>query len=473
MAIVGISDRKRILIATDAAAQAAGVHVGMAAAKAQILVPHLHIQKADPQGDADALVRLALWCLRRYTPVVSTDPPDGIIMDTTGADHLHSGEFNMLTDLIERLARAGVSARAAVADTWGAAHAAARYAAKPIAVFNRDQMMMPLPLIGLRIPQETVKELYSLGFKTVGDLFDQPRAPLVLRFGANLGRRLDQAVGVVEEPIERIRSPELIEVQQGFSEPIAAAETIARYISRLASRLCQELEAHGMGARRLDLICHRVDACAQSVRIGLAQPTRDPSHLSRLLARKIETIDPGFGIELLALVASWAEKLPDKQLTMPDRDDPISEIADLIDILTNRVGERHIYRAVPLVSDIPERSIGRVAATAPCTGSSWPSDWPRPVRLLTNPELIETMALLPDHPPVTFIWRGVRRRVKRADGPERIFGEWWRDDAETAAARDYFRVEDETGERYWIYRAGDGEDTETGSQRWYLHGIFG
>ncbi len=83
------------------------------------------------------------------------------------------------------------------------------------------------------------------------------------------------------------------------------------------------------------------------------------------------------------------------------------------------------------------------------------------------------MALLPDHPPAWFSWRGIRRRVRRADGPERVFGEWWKREAEIVAVRDYFRVEDDAGERYWLYRAGDGEDGATGSHRWFLHGIFG
>ena len=60
------------------------------------------------------------------------------------------------------------------------------------------------------------------------------------------------------------------------------------------------------------------------------------------------------------------------------------------------------------------------------------------------------IALLPDHPPVSMTWRGKRRRVKRADGPERIFGEWWRRPTELEAVRDYFLIENERGERFWI-----------------------
>ena len=146
---------------------------------------------------------------------------------------------------------------------------------------------------------------------------------------------------------------------------------------------------------------------------------------------------------------------------------------DRVDRLINRVGERSLYRAAPVATEVPERSVRRVPPMAPDTGATWPGHWPRPPRLLASPEPIETMALLPDHPPVAFTWRGIRRRVRQADGPERIRGEWWRRDSELTAVRDYFRVEDDAGERYWIFRSGDGQDPNTGSQRWFLHGVFG
>ena len=154
-------------------------------------------------------------------------------------------------------------------------------------------------------------------------------------------------------------------------------------------------------------------------------------------------------------------------------DPPEPDVSGLIDLLANRVGEGNLYRAAPVASDVPERAVQRIPALAPETGAEWPGHWPRPSRLLTRPEAIDTVALLPDHPPASFTWRGVRRRVTRADGPERVFGEWWKRDPELTAVRDYFRIEDDAGERYWVYRAGDGEDPLTGSQRWFLHGIFG
>jgi protein ImuB len=173
------------------------------------------------------------------------------------------------------------------------------------------------------------------------------------------------------------------------------------------------------------------------------------------------------------LAATLAEPLAPKQMISSLAEEPEADVSGLIDTLAYRVGEKRLYRFAPVAGDVPERSVQKIAPAAPNTGETWPDPWPRPVRLLPRPEPIETLALLPDHPPVSFTWRGIRHRVKRADGPERVFGEWWKRDVELIAVRDYFRVEDEAGERFWIYRAGDGEDATTGSQQWFLHGIFG
>ena len=335
------------------------------------------------------------------------------------------------------------------------------------------EVVAGLPLACLRLDHSVSASLINLGFETVGDLLAQPHAPLALRFGSELGRRLDQAIGLAAEPIDPVRPAYLIEVRQSFAEPIGAADTIKRYIGKLAGKLCLALEQHGVGARRLDLICHRVDSHFQAVRVGTAMPVRDSKRIARLLSDKVETIDPGFGIEIMTLAATQAEPLEAKQQRSSLIDQEVADVSDLIDVLSNRIGEERLYRAAPVQSDVPERSVSRIAPLGPDVETSWPTNWPRPARLLVNPEPIETVALLPDHPPASFTWRGIRRRVRRADGPERVFGEWWKRDAELSAVRDYFRVEDEVGERFWIYRAGDGEDAATGSQRWFLHGIFG
>lgn len=462
-----------MVTAADRAAQALGIVPGMAASQAQALVAGLEIRAADPAADRAALERLALWALR-YTPVAAADPPDGLVLDTTGADHLVGGEAALLADLLERCTAAGYAARAALAPTWGLAHGLARHAARSPLIVPPEaaaKVAARLPLAALRLPPATVAALAVLGFSTAGELAARPRAPLVLRFGPELGLRLDQAFGAAPEPVVPVRDPQRVEARRAFAEPIAAAETIGKYLDRLAAQLCEALEARGLGARRVDLRIDRVDRSAQLERVGLAVPMRDPARLAKLLRERIERIEPGFGIEILTLAATAAEPLAARQHSLDAP--PRPELAGLIDTLANRIGADRIYRARPHPSDVPERSVVRAAALAPAPGETWADPWPRPARLLPHPEPIEAMALLPDHPPVAFRWRGRRRRVAKGDGPERVFGEWWAADAEWIAVRDYFRVEDEGGERFWIFRAGDGENPATGSHRWFLHGIFG
>ncbi len=241
-----------------------------------------------------------------------------------------------------------------------------------------------------------VESLRVLGFERIGELTDKPRAPLTLRFGPELGRCLDQVMGRISEPIDPIRPPDLIEVRRTFAEPIGAAETIARYTGKLVIKVCEMLEAKGLGAKRLDLLFHRVDNRIEAVRIGTALPVRDVKRLTRLLCDKIETVDPGFGIEIMRLAATLAEPLAQRQMVSSLTEEPEADITGLIDTLANRVGEKRLYRFAPVASDVPERSVRRVDPVAPRTGAAWPDQWPRPSRLLPTPEPIETVALLPD-----------------------------------------------------------------------------
>ncbi|EGF89455.1 nucleotidyltransferase/DNA polymerase involved in DNA repair-like protein [Asticcacaulis biprosthecium C19] len=468
--------RRRVVTAADHAAHAAGLRVGMPLTKAQALVENLAVYNADPDGDRDALERLAGWALQTYSPVVAADPPDGLILDITGAAHLHGGEPALLEGMIRRLADKGIEACAAIADTWGAAHAlsrfGARFGARPVVIIppgNSAQAVRNLPVAALRVPYSLVQSLSVLGFDAIGELIAQPRAPLVHRFGRELGRRLDQISGHLAEPIDPVDLPDVTEVKQVFFEPIGAPETLARYTAKLTQQLCDALEARGEGARQLDLHFIRVDGRIEAIRIGTAKPVRDTARLTRLLCDKIETVDPGFGIEGMRLIATLAEPLIMTQTSSQEAAGP--DLAGLVDTLSNRIGGERVYRLSAVESDVPERSVRRSPALS-AVRSGWPVHWPRPVRLFRRPEPVETLAVLPDHPPKVLTWRGVRHRVLAADGPERIFGEWWKHDSETWAVRDYFRVELDTGERLWVFRSGDGEDGATGSHKWFLHGMF-
>lgn len=446
----------------------------MASAQAYALVPGLEPFDAAPAEDAAALERLALWALRRYAPVCAADAPDGLAIDVTGAAHLRGGEEKLLADMETRLEEAGVRARAVVAPTYGAAHAAARHGGPAvIAEGEIGQSLSNLPLAALRLAPDLIQSLGRMGFETILDLERQPRGPLTLRFGPEAGKRLDQAFGRTFEPIIPVIETEQPRVEQVFADPIGAPETLARYVCLLTDALCAQLERQGLGARRLDWLCHRVDHRIEAVRVGTARPVRDRRRLIRLLQDKIETVSPGFGIERMTLTASIAERLDWRPSPSSLADEAAPDVSGLVDLLANRIGARSLYRMAPAESDVPERSVRKTAPLAGPSLAAWAPDWPRPVRLFPSPEPVQTMALLPDNPPTHFTWRGVRRRIRRADGPERIYGEWGRRDAEMWAVRDYFQVEDEAGERFWLFRAGDGLDARTGSQAWFIHGRFG
>jgi protein ImuB len=473
IAVIAKSGSKRWVSAVDGAAKKAGVHVGMQAAKAQALFRGLTMIDADAVADAASLERITFWALTQYSPIVAVDGHDGIVLDTEGADHLQGGEEPMVARIANHFRAKGLTARVAIADTWGAANACARAITRETVIVPRGETVTAvekLPLSLLRLPDKIVGDLRTLGFKTIGELANTPRAPLTLRFGPEVGRRLDQMFGRTPEPIDPIRTDELIEVSRSFAEPIGAAETINKYVGRLVEQLVAELQKKGLGVRRTDLLVEKVDGTRQAIRAGTAKPARDVAWLTKLFKDRTEKIEPGFGIEKLTLVAVMSEPLDEAQKSSSLVEDEVMDLTPLIDIFGNR-GQR-VYRVAPVASDVPERSVQRIGAASDPVEAAWVNHWKRPVRLLARPEQVDVMALMPDHPPVWIMWRGKRRKVKNADGPERIFGEWWERTSEMAAVRDYFVIEDEGGERLWIFRSGDGVDTETGSHKWFVHGIF-
>ncbi len=460
-----------VIGAVDAAAGALGLHVGMALAHAQAMVPDLQIADADPAGDAAALGRLAAWCLR-LSPMTAPDT-DGVWIDATGCAHLHGGEAAMLDSLLGRLAADGMTARAAIADTPGAAHALARHGAGLVTVVapgGVTRALDPLPVASLRLAADAVATLRRLGLEQVADLAALPRGPLARRFGAAVLQRLDQAMGRVAEPITPVVPPDMPQARMAFAEPLLTAESFVAVIGALVGQVCTLLERTGLGARHLDLLFERVDGTVTAIRAGTARPSRDARHLGRLLEEQVETIDPGLGVDALRLAVPFAEPLAYVQVANLAAETE-ADVAMLVDRLSNRLGAGRVWRAAAVESDVPERSVRHVSAVAPPGGAAWPA-WPRPARLIHPPQPVQMLSGLPDRPPTAFTWRRHRHHVRRADGPERIAGEWWRRDAEIGAVRDYWQVEVEGGRRFWLYRRGDGNGTESGDLQWFMHGVF-
>ncbi len=468
--------RRQSVSAVDAASRAEGLRPGMPLAQAQAMVQGLAVVPVDLDGDARALDAVAAWCLR-YAPLTSADAPDGIWIDATGAAHLFGGEGALLADIVARLTHGKVAARTAIADTPGAAWATARHtdtATTVVPAGGAAAWLARLPIAALRLPADTVDGLSRLGFDRITQLMTAHRAPIALRFGAAVHRRLDQALGRVFEPIEPVVPPETVGYRLAFPEPLLTPEALACVIGRLADGVCAELERSGQGARRLDLTFERVDRTRQTICIGTARPSRKAAHLARLLDEQLERVDPGLGVEAMSLAVPLAEPLTFAQpkAGLIDSGAAEADVSVLVDRLVNRLGVRRVYRAMPVESDVPERSVRKTGPLAPKSKSAWPRGLPRPARLLKPPQPVEAMSMLPDQPPAQFIWRRKRHRIRRADGPERIGGEWWRSDRERIATRDYWQVEDDEGRRFWLYRNGDAVDAATGDLRWFLQGIF-
>jgi protein ImuB len=452
-----------------------GLTRDMALTHARMLVSALDVRDSDPAADQAMLQRLALLAARRWTPGAAVSGEDGLWLEIGAVAHLFGGEERMCARVLRFCARLGFSARIAVAATPGAAHALARHRQGPLILCpsgGEAEALAPLPLAALRIGEEVRAPASRLGLDRIGDLLAMPRAPLARRFGAELLLRLDQALGQADEPIDPVVPLDPPTATLRFMEPIATADAIAQVLGDLMPLLITALQEKGLAARTVSLVCARVDGEEQCVRIGTSQATRDGTHLLRLLTPKIETIDPGFGIEAMSLIATRSEPLgPQSIASVLTGEKPAPDLVPLIDRLAGRLGLKRIFRMSALESDVPERSLRRISPLD--LPARW-SRWPRPVRLLNPPEPVEqVMALLPDGAPRRFTWRGKTYAVRRADGPERVHGEWWRRRSESEAVRDYFQVEDESGARFWVFRKGDGMDGRTGDLSWWMQGMFG
>lgn len=460
---------RMIVTASSPTARSRGIDAGMALADSRALLPTLQVFN-DVPGQAEKLLEaLAEWCLR-YTPVVATDPPEGLILDISGCTNLWDGEAAYLASVSARLRGFGYNVRAAIADTVGSAWAVSRFGQPETVIPAGAQAaaLMLLPPAALRLEEPLVEKLQKLGLYQIQNFMGMPRSALRRRFGPALLRRLDQALGSEAEPIHPFQPEEAIQERLPCPEPIRTATGIEIALRRLLDALCVQLESRQLGLRQCVLRAYRIDGDLQQLTIGTNRPTRNAEHIFRLFAQKIEQLEPDLGFELFLLEAPQTEALTALQEmlwnTAGTGDEPA--VAEMLDRLANRVGIQAIHRYLPDEHYWPERSFRRAGSLSETAPSDWRADRPRPVHLLPSPEPIEVSVPLPDYPPILFRYRGKLYTVSKADGPERIEQEWW---LETGDYRDYYCVEDERGMRYWLFRLGSYARNDP---KWYLHGFF-
>lgn len=506
-ALVDTGARGLVIHAANGPALAAGVRVGATLADTRAVLPALAVRPAAPDRDRAALEQLARW-LGRYGPLRNVEGVDGAWVDVTGVPHLYGGEPALLRDPVARLARLGVTARAGLADTHRAAAALARFATSPArptafaAPGGSREALAALPVAALELAIDTVDLLRRLGLKRVGDLAGLPRQALARRFreglagtgarsatGSRKGRgsrsraareevaatavlmRLDQALGIMADPRRPLDEPPMAEVRLPCPEPLTTAAGIEAALDMLATRLVAGLAASDLGARDFRLALYRSDGTVAEVRTATSAPCREAAHVRGLLAGKLAVLDAGFGVDLVVLAADrlepWAPGTPTLAGARQDR--ATGDAGRLVDRLAGRLGAPRVRRLVCCPSHIPERAEARVPALAvlPPPAPTLPATGPRPAILIEPPEPAEVVAEVPDGAPARLRWRRLMRRIVMAEGPERIAPEWWRALAVPADARprtrDYWRLEDDTGAGYWVFREGlwGREDEET------------
>lgn len=463
-----------VIHAVNRAARLAGAAVGARVVDCKAVCPDLRVEYADLAGDRAALERLMLWA-RRWCPWTVVDGPDGLILETTGADHLWGGEAAMLVEMETRLSCLGLSAQLAVAPTWGAAWALARYGpVRAICAGDRTAAMLaPLPIDGLRLKSDTLLLLHRLGLKTIGAIAQVPRVSLARRFlrtdlAANPLMRLDQAMGRLAEPVASQEAAPRIIARVRLPEPI---QDPTAHLPRLCADLCGQLADRGLGCRHTSLSVYRTDGEVSRIETATSVASREADHLRRLFDGKLERINPGFGFDLITLEATVVEAVEQTQQRLDGSAAEDLELPRLIDRLSARFGARAVKRPALRASHIPERAETAVPALHARDSETIPMPRERPIRLLCVPEEVCVLYAVPEGPPVQFVWRRQTHRVVRYAGPERIAPEWWHDRPGTRL-RDYFKIEDQNGKRLWLYREGLHEDGRGGAPRWFVHGMF-
>lgn len=481
------------LIAVNEIALSLGLTPGTALADARARVPDLETAPYDPAGDAALLAEIADDC-DRYTPMVALDPPDGLILDITGCAHLWEGEADLVSALAARLATAGFTLRLALADTPDKARALARHGGEmlavnrrtPPAMLNEERMAygapspLPLPITALDLDEDRTTALRRAGLYTIDDLASRPRAPLAARFGKSAVAKLARVLGEEDVRITPRRMPPALFFLRRFAEPVARTDFVLEVIGDLCGQAAIELRERGQGGRRFAISLFRSDGDTRRLTIETGAPTRDVALLIRLFRERIDALsdplDPGFGYDAVRLDIGVAEALGPVQVGLEGEVVASEAVNALLDRLGVRLGHNRVRRFASGNSHIPELAAFTHPANAPLLPMPWPEVEPgepplRPLHLFDPPHRVEVIAEVPDGPPRRFRWRRVTHDVTRFEGPERIASEWWKRRDGKGLTRDYFRVEDAQGRRFWLFRHGlyGGETT---SPDWYLHGCF-
>lgn len=469
--VLAAAEHGRMMVAAaNAMAILEGIDPGTVLADARAIVHGLQVYDDEPGMETRLLQKFGEWCIR-FSPVVSVDPPDGLMIDITGCAHLWGGEEKYLDEIYNRISTNGYKIRIAIAGTSGAARAIARFGKDKSIVSSGNELesILCLPPVALGFDIASTERLHKLGLRQVKDFISMPSKSLQRRFGTGFITRLNYALGLEEEIFETVQPVQRYQERLPCLEPIATATGIEIALTRLLETICLRLKKEEKGLRKAVFRCYRIDGVNIDLSIGTTRPSYNSAHLYKLFENALPGIEPALGIELFSIEALQVEDHSPAQEEIWQVASGIEDnrVAELLDRIEGKLGEGNVHRYLPAPHHWPERSFREAASTTEKITLGWRTDQSRPLSILAKPEPIEVAAPIPDYPPMLFRHKGKLHRIKKADGPERIEREWWLEQGEH---RDYYTVEDEDGQRYWVFRSG--HYSEENKWQWFLGGFF-
>jgi protein ImuB len=471
--IVGRRERQVEVLWCSRQARQLGLRQGMTLAEARAIVPEAAVHEEDAEADRAAVMELARWA-EQFTPLVGLEEgpaPSSLLLDVTGCAACFGGESQLVAAVQAGFTKQGWHVQVALADTVGAAWALAHFG-RPLPYHCRPResgfALLPLPVAGLRLPAPVLARLHQVGVTGIGQLAGLPPAALASRFGTEVCRRLDQALGRLAEPLTVHRPLPPIEVQQELEHPTSRREEVLMVMQFLLATAAEALRRRCRGARRLDCTLQLQEGGVVRLALELLRPGQLADRWLEMLKCKLEGLQLASAVRCCAVRVTCEEPMPETQedLYAAGVLARAWDWAALAESLSHRLGREQV--SVPrLVADLqPEQAYQLVPVTTALPPGGESVDWTvlrhRPLWLWPQPRPLMVLALTPPGTPLVVRTGGTDHRVRHAWGPERIETGWWRG---LDVRRDYYVVEITTGVRWWIFRRLD-------DGRWFWHGCF-
>lgn len=467
--------QQQVVVHACECACGAGIKAGMAlsVARGAVCGHRLIVVPFDRVGTGRALKAIALWC-HRYSPVVGVEDAEGVCLDVTGCAHLYGGERGMMDRMRAGFQGLGLAARMCVAPTYASARIVARCGNADAVIVEPGgiyEAVSERPVSALGLDGAMVAGFEEVNIRHIGELLKLPRAAVASRFGDDLLKITDRLLGRSAEVIQAVRPVEPLRAERWFDGPCASIDALGQACREMLAELEDTLASRNEGVVEWSVRLMRSDLDPLPIIIRHCVASRDGGHLWHLLQPRLERAYLGFGVEGLVVTAIRTRRIGHAQRSWWDcREDRVdrgdggqSAIGSLIDALVNRLGPDAVLRAELLASHVPERAFSfRSAMDARGSTSVEPTTNDRPTRLFSVPVLVRVISLTPDGPVSRMEWNGVVQNVIACIGPERIRGEWWRGER---LLRDYFKVQDERGMWFWLYR-------DHLQNQWFLHGVW-